>query len=698
MKTVAKTVFRVLLLAWLVIPVSVSAETHLSGKVGVDLGSYGFRNNIFAEGIKFDSDRRLANEFLNLDLNGPLVNGYFATYNATMLLRTTQIRSETDGATESDNINPEIANYHGSLSLFPNRSFPLSIYTGRSEENLVRYEPANRSEFALVDPGLAVVRRYASTSKETGALWRWAVRPDLEVSTELKQTSNQVERQYDFDENKNIWVDFMQISPGVAPYYRVDVVNTIPDRDVLLYVDFAFADTVKAGSTITISVEEGIRDLDFVPVGLNSYSKQIDLASDMQWKIFFNDPVGSKNIDQQNDIVTGKLRYDDGGAFKTEAYFEYNDGQEDVQDMVTNLQVFNNLATYNFSRDLNLTSLTTYSSNLADVGVISHQLSKMFLQQTTGKWTRSGGLSATASHSITKMSADTGAELSKSTNNILTGRLNYPTRWQQHEVGLLLHGNFLSDDKGYANDMVSAELANKLEFRGIGIRWRPQHTFKSSTNTSKNPDATSDELESKMAIDGERPNLWVFGDMRVKGQYDWRRKVNDVGTDTKNHYLAEMSFTKKFGRDHKLMLMAGVDNESFSFNVDESDIEIPTREDEVRKSLRFDLVTAPTAGVDVGINGMWVTTNNSRITKYSANVSIVLPIIDLPIRSMLISENRELEGLAPQKLFQLETKVSYNFRRISLVVSHRLTDETLITENYVYSEFLGKISRNFDVF
>jgi hypothetical protein len=640
----------------------------------------------------------MANEYLDLNMMGPLGNGYFAGYNALMRLRATQVRSEVDGEIINDHLNPKITNYSGTLSLFPSRPFPLKIFTGKSEENNIRYESGNRSEIDLVDPGLAVVRRYETINEETGARWRWAVNPDLEVGLEVKKTANQMSRQYDFDENRNIWVDFRTISPGVAPYYNIEVINTIPDRDVLVFVDFALADTVKAGETINLVIEEGMRDLDFVPVGLNAYSQRLNLSSDMQWTIFFSDPPGSKDMDQQNDIVTARVLYGKDKPFQTDAFLEFNDGTEDVQEMVTSLTSFNNLATYDFSPTSNLSSLTTYNSNLTDVGDISHQLSKMFMQQTTGRWRRSRGISTMVSHMYSKMSSDTGIDNVTSTNNILNGKAIMPTNWMGHEVSLNLNGNFLSDSKDYSNNSLFAELENTLAFPLLGFRWKPRHKFKTTTTEGKNPDTSGDELDSKLMVEGENRSLGILGMVRVKGQYDWRRKGDEVGADTKNSYLADLGVTRSFTDRLKLSVGASVNKETFNYEAFDSDASLPQREDEKRKTLRVGAEVSPAQFLNVNFKGDLVRTNKARISKFSIALNMRVPVINLPIRSLYSKERREVDGVLPQELIRLETKASYNFRKIRLLVSHSLMDETLTTEHYVYSEFRAKVSRSFDVF
>ena len=664
---------------------------------------YGFSNSLFPpRSMFFESDRRMSNQWLDLNATGPLVNGYFASYNARVRLQGTQIRSMTDGVKETEYINPAITNYFGSVGLFPNRPFPLMIYTGKTDFHNIRYEAANRNQVEVVDPGLTVLRRYKTINEGTGAQWRYAVTRDLELAFEGKTTHNQLERQYDFDENRNIWVDFSTLSPGVPPFFNVEVVNTIPDHDVLLFVNHAFVDTVKANATLQIVVDEGIWDVDFVPIGLNSYRVRREVNTDQLWTIFFSDPPGSKDLDQYNDIFSGKLNYGRSGRFTSDAYFEYNDGRETVQDMVTNLQVFNNLANYHLSPNSTLNSLTNYSKNLTDVGDISHNLSSVFMQQTGHKWRRPGSFGTSLTHSYFYMTSDTGVDYVSSRNNIVNGLINVPTHWKRHEFDLVASANILADSKGFRNNQYTSELRNRLEARQLGMRWRPRHNLKYSKGKQQNPFANSNEIESKFRIEGEHPRLGPLGSLRLMWDWTWRRRTNDKGVDSRNKTIGEVGLTKKFGRKYKLKAIAGWEKESFDF----VDKEIEgsahpdknSREPELRQSFRIDSQLAPWSWFDLGANAMWIKTNEARITKYSISMSLRVPKLKIPIRTFITKEDRELIGVRPQKVFQAETKLSYNIRKIRLVVSHKYTDETLITERYTYSEFLAKVSRDFDIY
>lgn len=682
-----------------------SAQHSMTGSVGADMGIYTFENTVFPpRTTTYDVDRRMTNQWLDINAMGPLVNGYFANYNLRARLQATQIRSVTDGVKSTEYFNPDVTNYFASVGLFPNRPFPLMVYSGRTRSHNIRYEASNRNELDSDAPGLAVLRRYQSSNEGTGAQWRYSVTPNLEFGIEGKTTRDQLERQYDFDENRNIWVDYHIISPGPGPYYDVEVVNFIPDTDVLLFINYAFIDTVKANSTLPISVEEGVWDVEFVPVGLNSFRDRVAVASNMHWNLYFNDPPGSKDLDQYNDVLTAKMNYGRSGKLTSDAYFEYNDGREDVQDMVTNLTVFNNLANYRMTPNSSLSSLTNYSQSLADVGVVSHNLSSNFMQQTTGKWRRPGSVGATLRHSYFYMTSETGVDYVSSRNNIVNGLVNVPTHWNKHEVDLQLTANLLDDSKGYLNHQYASEMRNRLEFRELGMRWLPRHMIKYSKGKQENPFSDSNEIESRLRLEGEHARLGQLGALKVVGDWQWRERDNQSRTDTNSKTIAEFGLTKNFGKPYKLQVVYGWEKETFGLvdkELEESGSAhegTPAREPELRTSLRMNLKAAPATWLNLGAKAMWMKTNDTRIEKYGFSLSIKIPKLRIPIKTFISKENRELVGVRPQTLFKADTRMSYNIRQIRLVLSHKYTDETLVSEHYIYSEFRVKISRDFDIY
>ena len=93
-----------------------------------------------------------------------------------------------------------------------------------------------------------------------------------------------------------------------------------------------------------------------------------------------------------------------------------------------------------------------------------------------------------------------------------------------------------------------------------------------------------------------------------------------------------------------------------------------------------------------------MTTNDSKNSKYSGSIVLKIPKLRIPIKTYLVKERREMVGVIPQEMMRIETKSSYNFRKIRIVLIHEYVDETVITENYTYNEFSINIYRDFEVY
>ena len=74
------------------------------------------------------------------------------------------------------------------------------------------------------------------------------------------------------------------------------------------------------------------------------------------------------------------------------------------------------------------------------------------------------------------------------------------------------------------------------------------------------------------------------------------------------------------------------------------------------------------------------------------------PGVEIPVSTFVTSENRQLEGLDPQTNLQVESKLTYRFRKIKLTASYMMVHEKLTTEDYNYTELRANISRNFDIY
>ena len=155
---------------------------------------------------------------------------------------------------------------------------------------------------------------------------------------------------------------------------------------------------------------------------------------------------------------------------------------------------------------------------------------------------------------------------------------------------------------------------------------------------------------------------------------------------------------------HRLGMAANFEKETFGEEVNEVE-EAPgggapatPRPDQLRRTFRFDGMVTPFGGMNLGANVSSIRFNGSKIFRMTFTLNWKIPKLNIPLKSLFLKETRDLEGLPGQYLMQAETKLSYNFRKIRVVVSHRLVGERLLSEEYSYNEFLARVSREFDVF
>ncbi|HDL00602.1 MAG TPA: hypothetical protein ENH23_00015, partial [candidate division Zixibacteria bacterium] len=128
------------------------ANHTMTGELAVDVRGFNFKNNF--ESIEFldtlalipDSSRRntnLSSHYLNLFFNGPFINQNFASYsvrskfNGSFFNSTSQNTFENNfiKTTENMYLNPNLNNFYGKISLFPNRKFPMELYHSESNEH-----------------------------------------------------------------------------------------------------------------------------------------------------------------------------------------------------------------------------------------------------------------------------------------------------------------------------------------------------------------------------------------------------------------------------------------------------------------------------------------------------------------------------------------------------------------------------------
>jgi len=676
------------------------SQTIINGRIGADLGNFNFTNFLVEESSGYDVNRRLSNQFIDMAIGGPLVNGYFANYGVNFRVSGTQIRSVTDGENMNEFINPDLTNYYGSVAIFPERRFPVGFHIGRTENYSIRYEVNNKGEVDIVDPGLTVLRRYQTITEGIGGDVAYAASPGLEFFGKYEDSKSQLIRQYDFDENKNIWVDFSVLNPGQGPFYEIAVVNTIPDRDVLLFIDEAFVDTIPADSTVPVIVEGGKRRLEFAPIGLNSFRTTLEISANMVWRIYFSNPPGGTDTDSAEKKIIAGASFDRGGHFSNQFTLDATDGRDEVQDIDSSLMTISNQARYLLSLNSSLGMKTTLVVNDQSVANLSNRKNKTLTNQTSATWNRPYGVQTRLTHRFIQMNSDQDGKLTKSTGNVLDGSVTFPTHWHDHEAIVRLNTDFLSDNIESGHKTYQGILNNFLRLRKVGFLWTPNHELRAVKGWNEKSDSKSKELESRFSLKGERRNWGKVGDLMIKGDYTWRKLTNEVRENTKVSMGANAFLNRSFGMNYILTLRGGVKVEEFEANfIDDNNTgNAPSPQDDT-KSLDFGLVLTMKPVDSVSILAMMGQTKSNEADNIivTGSVNWTLPWINSPLRARISQSERTQEGRPPQKDIRAKVSFTQNIRKIKMALAYNYLDSDGPAEHYNYNEFTITVTRDFDV-
>lgn len=711
---------------------TVSAQTSLGGEVGTDLGIQGFNNTLDVENRRYDVDRRLSQQFLGLRFSGPLKTRNLAELSLNLRLTGTynKVLNDADGVSESfdEYIDPRLDQVMASVGLFPLRTYPLRYTFSRMEITANRYEPQRRGDTELPSPGLAVIRRYDTETLSHRLQWQAALPREIAFSADARHEERKINRQYDLDENRDIWIVFTTSVPDPSPTHEVDVFNSLDDR-VILFIDLALVDTLAAGESVALTIEKGVHEIDVVPTRFNRFNTTVDVQSNMQWRIVFTPPQGSTDQDQTADSVEGLIKNGESARIGNELRFLFSDQNEDVQGTTSSISNLDNKVEYEVKNGIDLTMQTTYTGTSNVVRNISSQDINSLLHRTEGRLRRTSGASASLAHSFNRietitasLSSDPSAPVTtppqelNSNTNIFTGRGTLPTGLPgDHVVDARATGTLLSDNKGYRNDQYMGMVSNKFEIRTSGWRLNPRHearTTYSITDLSTESDtrigqessaSKTTETESRLQLDAERVHMgFMDSDLRIRSEWGWRLRDVRAVQEIKNRYFAEVGWLLRVSTRLKVIATISQEQENFSRDVDEKllgrgDATVTVRNDRTRHLYRMDVQAEPLTGLSLGVNGSLVQQNGTENKRLIVSLSGRVPRVNMPIRSFLISEVKSLEGLDDQKLLQWEMQTNYRFRRITLTVSYALFSETLIAEDYSYSEFYVKLSRAFDL-
>ena len=337
-------------------------------------------------------------------------------------------------------------------------------------------------------------------------------------------------------------------------------------------------------------------------------------------------------------------------------------------------------------------------------------------------------------------------DILSSNTHILSNKFSIPNKsFYNQTIDIGTNINFLSDNTGYENKQYTIDLKNRFSKRVGYIKIEPRNDTKYSTShqkiTSKiNPingegNATiissSKEIESRFFLKTYLTNYHAIGDITAGLEYGYRKKFDSKGDDIKNRYVFDINLIKRFGKVIKLSLLTTQEKELFTIysadsltsvlNLDKSRIDR-------KESYKIDITLTPweeftlstgymtiaqTSTNDINLDSLIV--RGSNINKLTMSLDFKVPYIKLPIKMFYTRDTRDIDPLKivhPSNEYydastkpkhnldvSFTTKISYQFRKISLVFSYEYKKEDIsTTEGYSIHEINGKITRRFGIF
>jgi hypothetical protein len=234
------------------------------------------------------------------------------------------------------------------------------------------------------------------------------------------------------------------------------------------------------------------------------------------------------------------------------------------------------------------------------------------------------------------------------------------------------------------------------------VALEPKHQFKFALNEKEGPHQISRELETRTSLIGEFLSSRLLGDVRVKGQYGYRKKFDDAGSRINKKVLFDFSVTKTFSDRYRMMLLSIHENESFGGTTHSSGSNpnkaTSARPSQYKASYKVDLQMIPVEDVMLTGNYMIITHAITTIQKFGISVNAILPYLEIPFKSYVISELKDLSSAPRQVRINMETKLSYRFRQVVLVLTHSYSREKLVKQTYTSHQINADLRRSFSVF
>lgn len=681
----------------------------MNGSLGLDLQTYTFGSSLKDTARTYSTARSRSSHFLNLSLAGPVISPKFAGFLTRASFYGVFFSSSTDIQSKSEYVSPDLRSYFAQMTLFPSRPFPLKLHHSSTTNFDLRYEANNRSDRQRLQPELSVVRRYETSLEETGASWQLSPSDKISILAEYKEEFTEASRIYDFGEDKDIWVNVTGVrGRPTDSVFSVVFMNETTDLMTITVYNLDSLENNDDPHTIVIEDLAPGRDaIDSLYAGRNRFSFQsrafnplegtIDVSEHLKVKIEYRDPATPNDIDQERTSYTGRMKLGGDGMLQNETYYEHSNLTEAVQKQtLTSTNISNNVL-FQPTRTFNVSMLTTYADNETIIDTLDPQLADSWLHQTSVGYSRPRGWSLSGMHSISKTTSIVSNDTLSSDMQTMTGRFGYPSKRFNHRLDVKVNATLLSDNGGYENDKYTTEFINTAVFKYRLFAFEPKHQLKLGSNTQKNPDTKSSEVESRTGLTTKLPTSKRFGSVIVKTNHEYRKRSDDAGSDTKSKFIFDMSLRRKFENGYKLSVMAINEWESFGGSAPIGGSQV-AKETVHKSSYKVSLLGEVYAGLSVQADFMLISQSGTSIKKIGLSVLGDIPKLGLPIKSFLLKEYRDLANAPQQSQLTLETKTNFRIRQITFIFVHSYRQENQLFETYSSHEILARVARSFGVF
>jgi hypothetical protein len=676
------------------------AQHELRGELGANLVVVDFQNQLAGQEVLYAVRRGISDQFLSLGLRGPLYNPALGSYSLRTRLAGQYYQVDATSGDGAEYATPKPTALAASVGLFPGRRHPVRIYYAWSDLMALNYEQENRAVDDVANPELAAVRRYESSNLSFGTDMRYGITPTADVVVEAQHQEATSLRQYDFDEQRDIFVNFVTPSPDpTRPLVNIIVQNGIPEGDVTLLVDGIIVTTLVPDQQFVFELESGPHDVEFVPSSFNRFFAVVDVNGDMLWEASFNEPPGRTDVERSENAgraewVVGRQR-----RFENKARLTYSDAFESIQGRNNLLIDATNDAAFDWTSQAKLLSSTKFSLSESDMQSSNDQSVQNLGQRTRIAYVTLKGGTAEAEHAFDRTSTVTGPiEITTDQNRVL---VNAGRPWgpYQHRVRVRNTLTHVSNSEAYRSLENRAELINDAAFFLRRARLAPRNSLGYTYTDRKNPDAGSEELDWRPKLDFTVPGLWVLGDLTGYGEYGWRRRSQEGRIDTTVRFGWSATLRRNFGPNYRLFIMTTSNRENYDsrYTVDVGEPPAP-REPQRQLVYNAGFRAQPVPSIGMSFSYGKTISVDQEQGRIRADVTVRIPWINLPVSSAYSRQNRMITGLSDQTTTRWETGFVFRVRDVRIQFEHAYVAEALFSEDYALHTFSAEIARGFTVF